>query len=419
MKSALTTGLGLVLMASAWAGDLERLDNGDGTYSYAEALAYDGPTSIQRGALQLELVDPARYPWTPTLVGWDGEPRWDEGGYSPGELDDPVGSVVGGTVVLDDLKWKIIDIDRSILHDRVVEYNSMLDEEELEGTDDLLKPGEIDPTELWDPQTCQSSEPGWTEFQSQYTPYVCGSRRKYVWEHGREWVAQTAIPSDVTDHLLRPVVYVSLDTDEDGMDDFTCTGVLFDDTHVLTAAHCVLAEGEHVDVDPELFHVEQLYGYTGSVRSGVLEVNPHPRFRGIGNARDFAVLTLEEPLGAGGYYMGLSRASDTTLRDIEENRLLGIPSIGLGDEESCDLNWRIHRSEQGQLYRLHRRTGSWDLTHATGYSGGAHYYDGMTQGGRRYIIAVHSASFTNALLRRSARGPKVAFWRETILSLAE
>jgi len=383
----------------------DRVEFDDGTFSYASATKYDGPTTRREGALELRFIGAAVYASPP-----NGE-TLTEAAYDDGSADseeDPISSLIGSVVQDEDgLAWEVIGIDEESLSARVAAYDAMINADESEGAD-LLRSGEWSSTDYHDRAMGQDEAPAWHEDEG-YTNYNCSGVAKNVWDDGDENVIFT---SELDTYVTAPLVTVTWGSTR-------CSGTLFDDDHVLLAAHCVVDKSTDTEAAPEDVQVCQHDAYSSSDCAGVEVVNAYGSYFPLHQAKhDWAVLRIDENLGGSNQYMGLSAASDTTIEGITEHRLGGIPGIAEGDESSCTTtNTRIHLALDGELDNLYNKSMRLDLTHGSGYSGGAYYYDGATPGGRRYVIGVHSGTSINVLLNRAAKGPKVPYYRSSILAM--
>lgn len=282
--------------------------------------------------------------------------------------------------------------------------------EEEGGT--LLSFGNWSHSTMYDAENGLDEAPDTTVDQS-YTNYSCsvGSTTvtKNVWSGGDENVIGS---SELTTYVTRPIVTVYWGSSR-------CSGALFDDDHVLLAAHCVVNKSTDTVASAEDVTVCQDDACSSVDCAGAEVVNAYSKYLGGHKTKyDWAVIRIDEDLGDSNRYMGLSAASDTTINAISNHTLGGIPGIAEGDEASCDTsNDLIHLSLYGDLDNNYTRTLRLDLTHGSGYSGGPYYYDGATSGGRRYVIGVHAVDSVNGWGNRAAKGPKVPYWRSTMLAM--
>jgi hypothetical protein len=146
-------------------------------------------------------------------------------------------------------------------------------------------------------------------------------------------------------------------------DNLGCGGSVLDATHVLTAAHCVVAAGQTAPRPPASITV--LAGYTdmlasppaGSQVSGVTDVRVHPLYDEPTKSDDVAVLTLAQtlnltgarisaialaPVGGGpapGAALGFSGYGAQVEGVIPDGKLYGATLTAVGDDQ-CRPNRR-------------------------------------------------------------------------------
>lgn len=121
--------------------------------------------------------------------------------------------------------------------------------------------------------------------------------------------------------------------------------------------------------------------------------------------------------------MGSSGGSATSISgqdaylEAQTPRLGGYPLIPLGEEATCgtsnflegEMNTGDWQSTKPQHVRL-------DITAGSSHSGGPYYFWNAAQS-RYKVFGIHAAR-KNPVGSRYACGPKIPYWRNTILTLA-
>lgn len=424
------------------------VDNGDGTYSYEAAVEYQGVETKTVGALELTLKGAARYAYEPNTDVCDPTcvENDDDAVYVSPEIDGstPIESIVGQTIIdADHLEWEITSVDEEAAAQVVSEYDAWVQSEssgEVEGdASDLLVPGTWDPTKAYDLAQGLEEEPGY-EIETSYTRRTCrlgsssGPRsRTWRYSNGGEDYAMVSADVSANGYEFAPVVY--LQWSPPSGNGKRCSGTLFDDDLVLTAAHCVFDKGSNTNANMSDVTVTQ-FPFSGSgtfqIRSAnVIGLEVSQDYKSKHQLRyDWAVLKIDASWGTGAQFMSLSSASDSRLNGWSEHRSAGYPAAQWdttppsGAQEWRDSNrvcWNtlwLHAELDGDMDALRNRSIKLDIHHVQGQSGGPMYYSGSNPGGRWYITGVNGGHFTSGAANDSLKGPKVPYWKTTILNTA-
>ncbi|MED5372247.1 MAG: trypsin-like serine protease [Myxococcota bacterium] len=364
------------------------------------------------GALTWEHIGAARFAKEPKP--WD-EPVWDDGQsthepfYGMHKVD------AQGRL------WKVVDVDRPLLDRGIAQYDLMALGEEMafQQVSGAVDSGEPD-TGVED--AVEDTEGGWFEFES-FTQVSCTSSTttNHVWDQGGQ--EDVIVTSEMNTYETDPIV--AIDTYWHG----GCSGVLVRSDVVLSAAHCFIdstgafaglpssykfcTRGNWEDATPDC-----------SLGSGQY-VNPSVNDDEPSAKHDWVLIELEDAIGGSDNKMYFSSVSSATIRS-SELYLGGYPTIWRSDP-SCISNWREERSANTEYMegsRLHLAEGEaatvytkslrLNVTHGNGYSGGPYFYDPGDEGGRRYVVGVHSS---NNPPWNTAAGARASYWRSEWISV--
>jgi len=325
----------LVLIMSSFAADppsipeiptersLERTEHEDGTYSLRleESIAIgdtrqDGFVTWRYEGQARFQVDPQPYPSTVELVGEEERSESDSELLFRTVKTDANGSI-----------WSVADVDEQAWSEYVEAYNSAHPEEE-------------DVHEMERP-TVNEDVPVGTSYQIEPRTWVttgnCGAFTNRTWEGE----SRLAIGTGHTPQERGAVTINDLGTGG------RCTGVLIEDSHVLTAAHCVADSNSNAvpvtriqvcrDVSPVCvsgsFSINSIF-VPGSYSGGTATCC------GTDAGDDWAIIKLGFPLMPQADTQALSAAGNSTITNLIRTREVTNPGFVTG----CTANAAMRRN---------------------------------------------------------------------------
>jgi len=373
----------------------QRLDQGDGSYSFAAPIGITSLSTIKRGALTWRYGGQAKYSWNPdprpmsnmTYTVQPEKKLSEKESYMDLMYEDEQGSL-----------WKVSDVDLVLARAQLSELNANSDEK-------LKLSGNASPT-LNRPDTPMEKIGDIINITTySWTGSSCDNHY-YMGDDDRVEVDSTS------SSRRRAMVEVRVSNKT------ACSGVIVQDDAVLTSAHCIFDDNNNL-IDKDLMTVVRWDGVEPSPIHGLRGRAWDGGFTSAGTdpKDDWALLHLSTALTAPFDYMALSQASDDTLKNIDHIDNLAFPKYA----PYCNSNLNgftvqgLWLNSVGQLGKVYSRKVNLKLDGGPGHSGSPVFYcpsgssDACSGTERAYVISVFSG--WNGV-ETTMVGPKVAEFRE-------
>jgi len=390
------------------AADLQVVDNGDGTWSYAVPAGFDPSIRVRGNVLTWRYAGQARYSHEPTF----GATRY----FTVPEHEDAPSS-----------RETVAAMRRIDAHGRIWQVESV-DERawERSGRDDAVERAEAVHARGANPAADPDEEAGtviaWHPLSWDHDDCAAGggffqANEAHFWDGD----GRTQILSGHTDRQKTAVMI----RNNFGSGTSYCSGVMVRSKQVLTAAHCVSDDSNNPvpvnevqvcrdDISPNpcltAADIDLSASYGGGSGSG----------GGTDFGDDWAVIELESSWATAGFSspgrMKLSSAGNDTLRDLTSIHNLAFPGFVPGcTAVSLPPTVLIHNEENQRISGVTSKRIKMKIDGTPGHSGSPIYYcpDGDNNvcgpGETGYVIAVFAG--WNSVANRWI-GPKVAAFRD-------
>lgn len=381
-----------------------KLDNGDGTWSYAVPGEFDPETRVRGNIITWRYDGQARFSHAPTF----GAPRTFV--VPEPEPHDPLDQLMQmRRVDREGRVWVVDAVDEEAWalarapHPAEVEGDEPTDVSPLRTPEAPLVPGTV---VTWQPAS-------WTHSDCEPGGWPNGNEL-HVWEGD----SRNEITSG---HTARQQTAVTIRVNGA----VRCSGVILLQDEVLTAAHCVSDDSNNpIDVNDvqvcrddiaaciDAADIDFSASYGGGSGSG----------GGTDFEDDWAIVELSQTWAAAGFStpsdMDLSSSSDATLAALTKVHNLAFPQWMPGCDESSGTRL-IHNLEEEPIAAIEAKRLRLKLDGSPGHSGSPIYFcpdgddDVCASGDKGFVIAVFSG--WNTLDNRHV-GPKVSSFRDAAIA---